>query len=64
MLKNLFYPKPINPMIFFQSNNFIKPDENCPNIIWEHDMGATVPYCNKDNAPCALQCKLHNLTKC
>ena len=32
--------------------------DNCPFIEWEHDMGATIPFCGRDggNEFCNMQC--------
>ena len=30
---------------------------NCPNVEWEQDMGAHIPFCKLDGQMCNLQCK-------
>ena len=33
---------------------------NCPNIEWEEDMGAHIPFCKQDGNFCNLQCRRKN----
>ena len=45
-----------NPETLAFRNKVIELQKNCPMVEWEHDMGATVPYCNLDRMPCDAQC--------
>lgn len=36
--------------------------DNCPNIEWEQDMGARIPFCKIDNEFCNMQCVRRNTT--
>lgn len=45
-----------NPEVIAFRNKVIKLQRNCPMVEWEHDMGATVPYCKLDNSYCNGQC--------
>jgi len=37
-------------------NKVIELQKNCPMVEWEHDMGATVPYCKIYRTLCNGQC--------
>lgn len=37
-------------------NKVIEIQKTCPMVEWEHDMGATIPYCKLDNSYCNGQC--------
>ena len=45
-----------NPEIMAFRNKVITLQNNCPMVEWEHDMGASIPFCNLDNTPCHAQC--------
>jgi hypothetical protein len=45
-----------NPEIIAFRNKVIELQRNCHMVEWEHDMGATIPYCKLDNSYCNGQC--------
>ena len=45
-----------NPEVMAFRNKVIELQKNCPMVEWEHDMGATVPYCKLDKNYCNGQC--------
>ena len=45
-----------NPETLAFRNKVIALQKTCPMVEWEHDMGATVPYCKLDNSYCNGQC--------
>lgn len=47
---------PFDPEVMVFRNKVIELQKNCLNIEWEHDMGATIPFCKLDNAFCNGQC--------
>lgn len=45
-----------NPEILAFRNKVIELQKNCPMVEWEHDMGATIPFCKLDKCFCNGQC--------
>ncbi len=45
-----------NPEVIAFRNKVIELQKNCPMVEWEHDMGATIPFCKLDNNYCNGQC--------
>lgn len=45
-----------NPKVLEFRNKVIELQKDCPMIEWEHDMGATIPFCKLDNSFCNGQC--------
>ena len=45
-----------NPEVIAFRNKVIELQKNCPVVEWEHDMGATIPFCKLDNSFCNGQC--------
>lgn len=45
-----------NPEVMAFRNKVITLQNTCPMVEWEHDMGATIPFCKLDNTPCNAQC--------
>ena len=45
-----------NPEVIALRNKVIELQKNCPVVEWEHDMGATIPFCKLDNSFCNGQC--------
>lgn len=52
-----------NPEVMAFRNKVIELQKNCPMIEWEHDMGATIPFCKLDNEFCNEQCT-YRTNKC
>lgn len=45
-----------NPEVIAFRNKVRELQKNCPMVEWEHDMGATIPFCKLDNSFCNGQC--------
>lgn len=45
-----------DPEVIAFRNKVITLQKDCPVIEWEHDMGATIPFCKLDNTFCNGQC--------
>jgi len=45
-----------NPEFIKFRNKVIELQKDCPMVEWEHDMGATIPFCKLDNSFCNGQC--------
>lgn len=45
-----------NPETLAFRNKVIALQKNCPMVEWEHDMGATIPFCKLGNSYCNGQC--------
>ena len=45
-----------NPETLAFRNKVIALQKNCPMVEWEHDMGATIPFCKLDKKFCNGQC--------
>ena len=45
-----------NPEVMAFRNKVIELQKNCPMVEWEHDMGATIPFCKLDRKFCNGQC--------
>ena len=45
-----------DPEILAFHNKVIELQKNCPMVEWEHDMGATIPFCKLDKTFCNGQC--------
>jgi hypothetical protein len=60
----MFEPHPIITTYPLTDFDAISKDkeirDNCAEIEWVSEMGATVPYCKKDLTPCGCQC-VHDL---
>lgn len=52
-----------NPEVMAFRNKVTELQKSCPMIEWEHDMGATIPFCKLDNEFCNGQCVLRT-NKC
>lgn len=59
----LFEPKPIedayvciDPEFIAQMSMIDQKRKSCEQVEMVQDMGATVPYCNRDRMPCGGQC--------
>ena len=48
----------LNPEVMAFRNKVTELQKDCPMVEWEHDMGATIPYCKLDKAFCNGQCSL------
>lgn len=51
-----------NPETLAFRNKVIELQKNCPEVEWEQDMGATIPYCRIYKTLCNGQCtfKINN----
>lgn len=45
-----------NPEVMVYRNKVISLQQTCPDIEWEHEMGAIIPFCKLDNKWCNGQC--------
>ena len=45
-----------NPEVIEFRNKVRTLQNNCPMVEWEHDMGATIPFCKLDDKFCNGQC--------
>lgn len=45
-----------NPEVIEFRNRVNSLRQVCPHIEWEHDMGATIPFCRLDDKFCNGQC--------
>ena len=54
--QNNYVAQPFDPEVMAFRNEVITLQKTCPMVEWEHDMGATIPFCNLDNTPCHAQC--------
>lgn len=52
-----------NPEMIEFRNKVIELQKNCPMVEWEHDMGATIPFCKIYDAFCNGQCA-HKASSC
>lgn len=45
-----------NPEVIAYRNKVASLQQTCPDIEWEHEMGAIIPFCKLDNKFCNGQC--------
>lgn len=54
--QNDYVAQPFDPEVMAFRNKVITLQQTCPDIEWEHEMGAIIPFCKLDNKWCNGQC--------
>jgi hypothetical protein len=55
-MQNATFLNAFNPEVIAFRNKVTELRKNCSMVEWDHDMGATIPYCKLDNSFCNGQC--------